>query len=613
MTTLRGLVFTGAPVAVTEGAAGVSYTVALGTQPSASVTVTITGQAGTGVALDDASLTFTSVNWATAQAVTVSAAGDADAADESVVLTHTASGGDYGSVTGTVTVNVTDDDSAGLVFTGAPVAVTEGAAGVSYTVALGTQPSASVTVTITGQAGTGVALDDASLVFTSVNWATAQAVTVSAAGDADAADESVVLTHTASGGDYGSVTGTVTVNVTDDDSAGLVFTGAPVAVTEGAAGVSYTVALGTQPSASVTVTITGQAGTSLTLNSARLTFTSVNWATAQAVTVSAAGDADAADESVVLTHTASGGDYGSVTGTVTVNIDDDDTAVSEAVAVTLVQIPNGTVIPDNSSLTADGVGMTVVDGLIWGEGVDVMYRLMFAAVGGGPPAGDGVDVKLSFTWDIDSPLAGLSPNGPNAESWTKEIFVVSAVTSLHRTEVWDTAVQAYDDGVGSPDGKLTIRITDCWRSGCVIGEPSQLTVTILDNDGGPSTSPPGRPDPPRLVCARAGDGYDPTGIAVSWKAPAFKGGADIEGYELRDQRQISSSAYPRTWNNWQARPHFVTATSTTLTGFESGVFYGVQVRAVNANGAGPWSLPNAFMTGLSDDLCEIFDRRTPHP
>ena len=155
--------FTGAPVAVTEGAAGVSYTVALGTEPSASVTVTISGHAGTGVALDDASLVFTTVNWATAQTVTVTAAGDDDAADESVVLTHTAQGGDYGSVTGTVTVNVDDDDSAAIVFTGAPVAVTEGAAGVSYTVALGTEPSASVTVTISGHAGTGVALDDASL------------------------------------------------------------------------------------------------------------------------------------------------------------------------------------------------------------------------------------------------------------------------------------------------------------------------------------------------------------------------------------------------------------------------------------------------------------------
>ena len=42
-----------------------------------------------------------------------------------------------------------------------------------------------------------MALDDASLVFTTLNWATAQTVAVTAAGDDDAADESVVLTHTA--------------------------------------------------------------------------------------------------------------------------------------------------------------------------------------------------------------------------------------------------------------------------------------------------------------------------------------------------------------------------------------------------------------------------------
>ena len=122
-----------------------------------------------------------------------------------------------------------------------------------------------MTVTIDGSAGTSLILNSARLTFTTVNWATAQTVTVTAAHDQDHLDETINLDLRASGGDYGSVTGTVTVNVDDDDSAAIVFTGAPVAVTEGAAaGVSYTVALGTEPSASVTVTITGQAGTSLT-------------------------------------------------------------------------------------------------------------------------------------------------------------------------------------------------------------------------------------------------------------------------------------------------------------------------------------------------------------
>ena len=53
-------------------------------------------------------------------------------------------------------------------------------------------------------------------------------------------------------------------------------------------GVSYTVKLSAQPSADVTVAITGAAGTDLTVSPASLTFTSSNWDQAQTVKVTAA-------------------------------------------------------------------------------------------------------------------------------------------------------------------------------------------------------------------------------------------------------------------------------------------------------------------------------------
>ena len=53
-----------APHGGTEGdAAGQSYTVALTTQPSAAVTVTISGQASSDLVVDPSSLTFTTSNW----------------------------------------------------------------------------------------------------------------------------------------------------------------------------------------------------------------------------------------------------------------------------------------------------------------------------------------------------------------------------------------------------------------------------------------------------------------------------------------------------------------------------------------------------------------------
>ena len=333
----RGIVFTPTSLTVEEGdATGASYAVKLATQPSEEVTVTVSGQAGTDLTLSGLSptstLTFTAANWNTAQMVTVKAADDADGTDDAVTLTHTASGGDYAGVSAELKVTVTDDDR-GIVFTPTSLTVEEGdATGETYTVKLATEPSEEVTVTVSGQAGTDLTLSGLSptstLTFTTSNWNTAQTVTVRAADDADGTDDAVTLTHTASGGDYAGVSAELKVTVTDDDR-GIVFTPTSLTVEEGdATGETYTVKLATEPSEEVTVTVSGQAGTDLTLSglspTSTLTFTAANWNTAQTVTVRAADDADGTDDAVTLTHTASGGDYAGVSAELKVTVTDDD-------------------------------------------------------------------------------------------------------------------------------------------------------------------------------------------------------------------------------------------------------------------------------------------------
>ena len=214
---------------VTEGdAAGSSYTVKLATQPSGSVTVTISGHDGTdlslsGTTLSSNMLTFAVDNWNTAQTVTVKAGQDNDGANDTGTLTHTASGGDYASITKDLPVTVTDNDEPAIVLSETDLTVTEGdAAGSSYTVRLATQPSGSVTVTISGHDGTdlslsGTTLSSNMLTFTVVNWNTAQTVTVKAGEDNDGVNDTGTLTHTASGGDYASITKDLPVTVTDND------------------------------------------------------------------------------------------------------------------------------------------------------------------------------------------------------------------------------------------------------------------------------------------------------------------------------------------------------------------------------------------------------------
>ena len=117
-------------------------------------------------------------------------------------------------------LTIRDDDEALVVLSTSSLDVAEGSSN-TYTVVLGSQPTAEVTIDITGHSGTDLTLDPASamLTFTTSNWSEAQTVTVEADQDDDAVDDTATLVHTASGGGYDSVTGDLPVTVTEDDTA----------------------------------------------------------------------------------------------------------------------------------------------------------------------------------------------------------------------------------------------------------------------------------------------------------------------------------------------------------------------------------------------------------
>ena len=368
-----GIVLTPTALGVTEGESE-TYTVELATEPSGEVAVTVGGATGTDLTVVKSSLTFTASTWNTAQTVEVRAGQDDDGTNDSATLTHTGSGGGYGSVTEDLPVTVTDNDTAGIVLFPTALQVTEGGSA-TYTVELATEPSGQVTVTVGGAPGTDLTVvNGGSLTFTDSTWNTAQTVEVRAGQDDDASDDSATLTHTGSGADYGSVTEDLPVTVTDDDTAGIVLTPTALQVTEGGSA-TYTVELATEPSGQVTVTVGGASGTDLTVvNGGSLTFTDSTWNTAQTVEVRAGQDDDGSDDSATLTHTGSGADYGSVTEDLPVTVTDDDTAgivltpttlgVTEGSSATytveLSTEPSGQVTVNVGG--ASGTDLTVVNG-----------------------------------------------------------------------------------------------------------------------------------------------------------------------------------------------------------------------------------------------------------
>ena len=322
-----------------EDTTGGSYEVVLRTQPTDPVTVTVSGTSGTAVTAIPSTLTFTTANWNTAQSVTVKAAADANKQDETVTLTHRASGGDYGSVSiAEVSVTVRDNDSPGagnlrLVGGRSP---SEGRVEIYHNGQWGTvcddywdskdghvacrqlgYPAGSEEVF--GSAHFGRGPNTSSIWLDDVRCSGSEARLLDCLNNPGSRPIGV---HNCFHGEDAGVR----------CNTGLSIAVRPSRVTvneEDTTGSSYEVVLRTQPSETVTVTVSGTSGTEVTATPSTLTFTTVNWDTPRSVTVTAGADANNQNEEVTLTHRINSGGHESVSiEEVSVTVQDNDPGVS---------------------------------------------------------------------------------------------------------------------------------------------------------------------------------------------------------------------------------------------------------------------------------------------
>ena len=578
-----------------------TYTVVLTSQPTADVTVTPSRSSGDTDVTVSGALTFTALNWSTAQTVTVSSAHDSDAADDAAVIGHAVSGGDYGVVTAaSVDVAVDDDEtpSSGVTLTVLPTSVSEAAAAtpitvtatlnggtrdaataVSVTATSGTATSgtdfAPVTgititipanslshtgtlsmtptqdvldepdetvrvngtttaagITVTGAAVTitdddatptvTLSLSDASIsegggiatVMASLDHGSSVAttVTVSVAPDtpATSSDYSLstnrVLTIAA---DATSSTGTVTITgvdndidaadmtvqvkgaavnsldvtapsdveltLEDDDTRGVTVSATSLDMSEGD-DATYTVVLTSQPTADVTVTPSRSSGDTDVTVSGALTFTALNWSTAQTVTVSSAQDSDAADDAAVIGHAVSGGDYGVVTAaSVDVAVDDDETPSS---GVTL------TVLPTSVSEGAAATPITVTATLNGGTR-DAATAVSVTATSG--TATSGTDFAPVTGITITIPANSLSHTGTLSMTPTQDVLDepdetvrVNGTTTAAGITVTGAAVTITDD-----DATPTVTLS---LSDASISEDGGIATVMASLDHGSSVA-----------------------------------------------------------------------------------------------------------------------------
>ncbi|CAM2069373.1 DUF4251 domain-containing protein [Sulfidibacter corallicola] len=276
---------------VVEGGATDTYTIQLDSVPAGAVEITVTADSQTEVSLngtDFASSQVFSRSDTTTQTITVRAVDDM--VDEAAThtgtitqaITNTGDAADYpiGLTIDSVTVNVTDNDTAGVavVQSGGTTDIAEGGATDTYTLALATVPSGAVQITVTADAQTEVSLDGVNFAASqnfSRSDTTSQTVTVRAIDDLviESSPHTGTLSHAITASPDANYPTNLSINpvnaaITDNDTAAVAVlqSGGTTDIAEGGATDTYTLALATVPSGAVQITVTADAQTEVSLD-----------------------------------------------------------------------------------------------------------------------------------------------------------------------------------------------------------------------------------------------------------------------------------------------------------------------------------------------------------
>ena len=428
-----------------------SVTVSLSADPERTVVIPLTATPRDGATAADYAVEPTSVTFDSgemSQTIDFTATqDDVDDDGESVQLGFGTSLPDRVSA-GTpnqATVNITDDDGVGVTVSETSLTIGEGSSG-TYTIVLDSQPTADVTVTINDPSGsTDVTAEPASLTFTDTTWNTAQTVTVSAAQDDDAADETATVTHSVSSTDsiYGGASAnSVVVSVTDDDDP-------RVTVMFGAG--AYTVAEGgTQ---SVTVSLSADPERTVVIP---LTATPRDGATAADYTVPTSVTFNAGDMSQTIDFTATQDE-----------VDDDDESV---------RLGFGTSLPDRVSAgTPNQVTFSITDD------DDPRVTVMFGAGAYTVLEGGTQSVTVSLSADPERTVIILLTATPQGTATSADYTVPTSVT-FNRGETEQTiSFEAIQDDVDD-DGESVQLGFGTLPSRVSAGTPNQVIFSIDDDD-----------------------------------------------------------------------------------------------------------------------------------
>lgn len=407
------------------------------------------------------------------QAITVGIVDDAiDEAGEDFVIFLDASAAAPDILFGNASTFVTiiDNDTAGVIVTesAGSTDVTEGGAQDSYTIALASQPTSDVTVQFGYDSQIELSTDGvnftpapATLTFTSANWNAPRTITVRAVNDTVVeGTHTALIEQTISSADanYSAINpADVSVSITDNDTAEVIFSSAGFATVEGAVfspGMTLRVTANGAPGGSIAAPVVVDLGfTPLTASAADVSIT----------TAQATFPAGATHDTVVMTHSVT-----VVDDPVVEEVETFELALSIALGLATTTAVNTYTITDNDSATVGFAPISVSQS----EAITPMV----------------------FTVTLSNPVASgvtLTLNSTNGSATAADFSPISAGTvsfPANSTTAQTVNVSINNDALNEDDEQFTLTLSNLVAEGAVTLGTATATGTIEDDDALPVLS-----------------------------------------------------------------------------------------------------------------------------
>ena len=332
--TPAGIDFDTSIIELIEGAKYVERIFKLNAKPNSDAIVTIKSDHNDRLSISKPSLIFTASNWDTEQSVKFTAIDDHIAngdLDFSITINSSSDDSRFNNIEYTVQVKIKDNDDVGIIYDDSSIILNEGQS-VVRTFKLKSQPLADIVLNISSDHNDKLTISSKQMIFTSSNWNINQSVIFTAIDDNIASGDlsfNIKIKPSSTDALYNNIPeNVIPVTIKDDDIAGIIYDSTSSILNEGQY-ITRTFKLKSQPTSNVTLNISSNNSSRLSISKPSLIFTASNWDTEQSVKFTAIDDSiDDGDVTVSVNIKSSSADinYNNLSSGFEIIVKDNDTS-----------------------------------------------------------------------------------------------------------------------------------------------------------------------------------------------------------------------------------------------------------------------------------------------